>query len=263
MLLEDRIYTRTEAGEQALALPDVAIPAEYRRLLWVVESDTHADVIRGRLRQFPDSLLADWLAELEELGYLSSKLVDPKHKLDIAGLLSKVQPSVDATMFPGDRERIESQARRAGAVLERSGAFLSLERLCNQEPLVKSPNDTTVLVVEDDPDQAALADLRVSMAGYQVRVVSDCKQLLQELRTRPLPDLLLLDVMLPDVSGFEIVASMRRHPKLALVRIVMLSTLASHDYVRQGLVLGADGYITKPYSKKILSDTLREVLGQR
>lgn len=261
MLLENRVYSCTEVGEEALASDDVAIPNDYRRLLWVVEGDTHSDVLRGRLRQYADSLIGDWLSELEELGYLSSKPVTATQNQDFAGLFWTGQSTSETPALAEDLLRINMQATSAGTALERNGAFLSLERLRNREPLARSPSDTTVLIVEDDPDQAALADLRVTMSGYQVRVVNNCKQLLEEFGARPLPDLILLDAMLPDGNGFEILASMRRHPKLALVRIIMLSALASHDYVRQGLALGADGYVTKPYSKTILAATIREVLG--
>jgi DNA-binding response OmpR family regulator len=69
----------------------------------------------------------------------------------------------------------------------------------------------------------------------------------------------LLDVMLPDGNGFEMLTSMRRHPKLALLSVVMLTVLAKSEEVRRGLKLGADGYITKPYSKSVLMDIIRRV----
>jgi len=117
-----------------------------------------------------------------------------------------------------------------------------------------------VLIVEDDPDQAALADLRVSMAGYEVRLARNCKELVQEIRARAIPDVVLLDIMLPDGNGFDVLASIRRHPKLALLPVIMLTALGRSEHVRRGLALGADGYITKPYSKKILTDTISAVL---
>ncbi|MGA7985551.1 MAG: hypothetical protein WCA01_10270, partial [Burkholderiales bacterium] len=67
---QDRIYHRTASGENAFSSGDSAIPSDYRRILRVIEGDTHSDVVRGLLRQFPDALLAEWLAELEELGMI-------------------------------------------------------------------------------------------------------------------------------------------------------------------------------------------------
>lgn len=255
----DRIYNRTASGDEALASDDVAIPSDFRRILAVIEGDTHSDVIRGRLRHFPDALLADWLAELEEIGFVSSVLADPTQDLDFSNLLrATTQGAAVATR--ADVLRTESQARAAETALGRTGAYLSPDRLKQRPSLAKKPNEIEILIVEDDPDQAALADLRVSMAGYEVRLARNCGELVQQIRTRTPPDLVLLDVMLPDGNGFDVLASIRRHPKLALLPVVMLTTLAKPDDVRRGLTMGADGYITKPYSKKILTNTIRAVL---
>jgi len=150
----------------------------------------------------------------------------------------------------------------AGLALEREGVFLSPERLANRTALGKGAAETTVLIVEDDPDQLALADLRVTMAGHRVRVARGCAELIEDLRARELPDLVLLDVMLSDGNGFDILAAMRSHPKLALLAVVMLTVLEDPDNIRHGLDLGADGYVVKPYSKAILAQAIRTVLKQ-
>jgi len=240
-----------------LASSDTAIPSDYRRILRIVERDTHCDVVRGRLRQFADSLLFDWLAELEEIGYVGSRLADYTQDLDFTILLGSKPEGPKAAE---DLWRIETQAQAAGTALERSGAFLSPDRLNNRAPLGKNSGETTVLIVEDDPDQLALADLRVSMAGYRVRAARDRREMIEDLRAQPLPDLVLLDVMLPDGNGFDILFAMRCSGKLAMLPVVMLTVLEGQDDIRRGLELGADGYITKPYSKKILEGTIRAVL---
>ncbi|MSQ62690.1 MAG: response regulator [Betaproteobacteria bacterium] len=114
---------------------------------------------------------------------------------------------------------------------------MAAARLQNREPLAKESSQIVVLLVEDDPDQAALADLRLSMAGYRVRLARNRLETLLELETQPAADVVLLDAVLPDGDGFQILADIRR-----------------------GLDLGADGYITKPYSKDVLVDTIRQVL---
>ena len=82
MSLPDRIYRRTTAGDKMLTSPDRTCPLEHQRILALVDEDTHTDVVRGCLRQFPDALLADWLAEMEELGYLSSRSAEITRNLD-------------------------------------------------------------------------------------------------------------------------------------------------------------------------------------
>ena len=120
-----------------------------------------------------------------------------------------------------------------------------------------------VLLVEDDPDQLALGELRLTMAGYQVRSVDRAKALSRFLREEPRPDLLLLDVMLPDGNGFDILAQLRARPEFAMLPIVLLTVKAELVHIRNGLALGADGYITKPYSKNQLAEVIGRVLKHR
>ncbi len=255
----DRIYHRTAAGDEALASDDVAIPSDYRRILRVIEGSTHAQVIRGRLRHVSDRLLEDWLAELEELGFVSSMAKDITRELDFQSLLEAQRGSRERGPDDSQTMNLEAVTRE----LEEKGAYLADDRIDNRAPLAKKADEIRVLIVEDDPDQAALADLRVSMAGYQVRLARNCAELVNEIRTRDAPDIVLLDIMLPDGNGWDILASLRRHPKLALLPVVMLSALNEQNEISWGLALGADGYVTKPYSKKILTDTIGAVLKHR
>ncbi|HJS37884.1 MAG TPA: response regulator [Burkholderiales bacterium] len=252
-----KLYRRSEAGGAAVESGDVAVPSDYRRILALVSGEMHGDAIRGSLRQYPDALLAEWLDELEELGLLESRpAADITQNLQFAVPGASAQPQPLAE----DAPRIERETRAAGAALSRGGAYLAEDRLKNRAPLAKPPAQTVVLVVDDDPDQLALADLRMTMAGYQVRVADSAQALKDALRAQGLPDILLLDVVLADADGFDILAGMRRHPKLALLPVIMLTAKDDPAEIRRGLALGADGYVTKPYSKNILVETVRRVL---
>jgi len=253
-----RIYKLTDAGRAVSAGQDLSVPADYRRILGVIGTEAHFDVIRGALRRFPDTLLREWLTELEEIGYVVSVEAMTDLDLDFTKLLS--QPAAPVTVTAEDAKRIEEDANAAEAILERSGAWIAEDRLFNRQPAVKPPAETTVLIVEDDPDQLALADLRVTLAGYKVRAAHDAKELLEDFRTKPLPDVLLLDIMLTVGNGFDILANIRKHPALALLPVAMLTAKDDPKEVAKGLALGADAYITKPYSKTILADTIGRVL---
>ena len=117
-----------------------------------------------------------------------------------------------------------------------------------------------MLLVEDDPDQAALAELRLTMAGYQVHSVDRAKALSRYLRQQKRPDLMLLDVMLPDGNGFDILAQLRGRPEFSTLPIVLLTAKTELTDIRNGLALGADGYITKPYSKNQLQEVISVIL---
>ncbi len=257
--MADRSYRITATGKNARASDDTAIPTDYRRLLALIEAKTHFNVIRGRLREYPDQLLKEWLAEIEELGFIETLPAESGEELDFTDHFT-AKLATGTGLLPQDAERLTRVAAEAGTALERSGLFLARERIVNRPTATRTPEQTTVLIVEDDPDQLALADLRVSMAGYAVRVARNAAELLAELRTRQPPDVMLLDVMLPDGNGFDILGKVRSHRKLAMLPVVMLTAKTKGEDIQRGLALGADAYVTKPYSKSVLVDAIRQVL---
>jgi diguanylate cyclase (GGDEF)-like protein len=104
----------------------------------------------------------------------------------------------------------------------------------------------TILVVDDDPDIARFVEVNLRSAGYDVAVASDGEQALQkaaELR----PDLVLLDVMMPRIDGFEVAQRLRRNPQTANTSIIMLTAKALSTDKVLGLTAGADDYIIKPF----------------
>jgi len=115
-----------------------------------------------------------------------------------------------------------------------------------------------ILVVEDDPDIAELVEHHLSRAGYDTSVVGTGNDALEQIRRRP--DLVVLDLMLPGLSGLEICRLMRRDPQTATVPIIMLTARAEEEARVEGLDLGADDYVTKPFSPRELVARLRAVL---
>lgn len=263
MASQGRTFRRTQAGTAAVTKDDRTVPSDYRRILGVVRGDTHSDVIRGCLRQYPDYLLDEWLDEIVELGLLQA--IEPESDpfdLDFTTFLSSGKKP-KAELPAEDMARLEHDAQIAGATLLHRGAFIADGRLKNRPTWTKSRPQTIVFIVEDDPDQLALAGLRLKTAKYSVRVARSTRELVEEMRKDAAIDMLLLDVMLPDGNGFDILAKMRTHPKLALLPIVMLTAKDDPTDIRRGIALGADGYITKPYSKNIVVDTIRQVLKEK
>jgi len=252
------VYYLTPAGKDSLWAKGGAgvLPLEYRRLLALIEFEGHIDVIRGRLRRFPDRLIEEWLRELEELKMVEPGLPGKEEDFTFTGLPVPLLPPLPDE----DSKRLAKAAVVAGATLLRSGSFLADERIANLPPLAKKPAETVILLVEDDPDQMALGQLRLTMAGYKVRSVDRAKALSRFLREEARPDLLLLDVMLPDGNGFDILGQLRARPDFATLPIVLLTVKAELANIRNGLALGADGYITKPYSKNQLAEVIGRVL---
>ena len=249
-----RIYRMSPSGRRAWEKEDATVPAAFRRILGMLDSETHADVVRGYLRRYPDQLIAEWLAELEELGLVESRPDKASHDLDFTGNFKVPQ------LIAEDRRQLEQESRVAGGVLQRKGVYLAAGRLQHRAPSEKAPAETVVLIVEDDPDQLALAQLRVRMAGFAARTADSAAALQAALGHGEPPGVLLLDIMLPDGDGFDILAGLRSNPQLALLPVVMLTVKDSRTDIERGLALGADGYVVKPYSKKLLEDVLSQVL---
>ena len=118
-----------------------------------------------------------------------------------------------------------------------------------------------VIVVEDDPLLARFTQTLLSLSDFDVRVAGNRAEIVAEIRRPPRPDLILLDLVLPDADGFDILARVRQHPVLKDVPVLLLTGRATREAVLQGLALGADGYLTKPFEPDALLHAVRTVLG--
>jgi two-component system, OmpR family, phosphate regulon response regulator PhoB len=116
-----------------------------------------------------------------------------------------------------------------------------------------------VLVVEDEDNIAIALDYLMTREGYDHDRIATGGVALDHIR-RTHPDLVLLDVMLPEVSGFEICQSVRLDPSLSDVKILMMTARGSAIERRKGLALGADGFIAKPFELKELREEVRRLL---
>jgi DNA-binding response OmpR family regulator len=118
---------------------------------------------------------------------------------------------------------------------------------------------TKILVVDDEPDALELIEVNLKGAGFDVLSAANGRQALEKARAT-LPALVLLDVMLPEVDGLEVCKSLRRDPKTASIPIIMLTARAAEIDRVVGLELGADDYITKPFSPRELILRVKNLL---
>ena len=126
--------------------------------------------------------------------------------------------------------------------------------------MAERPPRRCVLIVEDDDNIAPALEYVISREGLdQDRVGNgaDAVRRIRDLR----PDLVLLDVMLPEVSGYEICRTVRQDKSLGNVKILMMTARGSTTERRKGLALGADGFISKPFELNELRNEVRRLLG--
>jgi len=116
-----------------------------------------------------------------------------------------------------------------------------------------------ILVVDDEPDLLELVRVNLDQSGYAVETAASGSEALARLRRAP-PDLVVLDLMLPDVSGTEICRQLRADPDLARLPVIMLTAKSDEVDRVVGLELGADDYVTKPFSPRELVLRVRAVL---
>ena len=118
----------------------------------------------------------------------------------------------------------------------------------------------TVLVVEDEPNIVLSLEYVIKKAGYEVRVARDGEEALKAVEEAA-PDLILLDVMIPKRDGYDVCQTIRANPAWNDVNIIMLTARGREVEREKGLALGADAYLTKPFSTRELTDRLTRVLG--
>jgi two-component system alkaline phosphatase synthesis response regulator PhoP len=117
----------------------------------------------------------------------------------------------------------------------------------------------SVLVVDDEASIVLSLEFLMKQAGYRVRTANDGEAALAAIADDP-PDLILLDAMMPKRDGFDVCQTVRANPDLSNVRIIML-TAKGRDVERdKGLALGADDYITKPFSTREVVDRVKHLL---
>jgi len=118
---------------------------------------------------------------------------------------------------------------------------------------------TKILVIDDEPDAVELVEFNLRSAGYEVVTAADGAEALKKARAHS-PDLVVLDVMLPEVDGLEVCKILRRDPATSGIPLIMLTAKAAEIDRVLGLELGADDYITKPFSPRELVLRIKNLL---
>ena len=118
-----------------------------------------------------------------------------------------------------------------------------------------------VLVADDEPNIVISLEYLLKREGYTVTVAKDGQEALDAIALER-PDLVLLDVMMPRKSGFEVCQAVRANEALQSIKLLMLTAKGRDTDVAKGLALGADGYMTKPFSTRELVSKVAQMLGR-
>lgn len=155
----------------------------------------------------------------------------------------------------------DAEADACTASLKRSNYYVRIAHRRSHVRERAARERLIAVVVDDEPQLAQFLSHLLGFEGFDVRVAGSRDEVVREFRRKPKPDLVLLDVMLPDVDGFVILSGIRSHPVLMDVPVIMLTAKSNRESVLKGLAGGADGYVTKPVEPDALILAIRTVIG--
>jgi DNA-binding response OmpR family regulator len=124
---------------------------------------------------------------------------------------------------------------------------------------IKNGMSKKILIVDDEPNIVISLEFLMRREGYEVLVARNGEEAMRHMQEKR-PDLVLLDIMMPKINGFEVCRQIRAHPDLSAVRIIMLTAKGRSAEIEKGLGMGADGYITKPFSTRDLVFQVKKLL---
>jgi CheY-like chemotaxis protein len=116
-----------------------------------------------------------------------------------------------------------------------------------------------ILIVDDEPNIIIPLQFLMEKCGYHVLVAQSGEEALESV-SKNRPDLILLDIMLPGIDGYEVCEILRLHPEWKHIKIIFLTAKGRDVDIAKGMVLGADEYITKPFSNKQITDSVKKLL---
>jgi two-component system, OmpR family, response regulator len=249
------VYVPTFKGNNELQASGTGLAALPLKLLVQIDGRATIGEIRARMKDVADD--AQFAAAVQQL--VAGNYVD------LASNLMTVSPdfieffsSAPAQPSDGALDQAQSAASTGITTLQRHGYFV---RIAMRGSAAAREGQLKVLVVEDDETLAKFLRKYMELEGFAATTAGNRAEIITGLRQQPPPDLVLLDVMLPDADGFNVLLKMREHPVLKTVPVLMLTAKATRESVLRGLASGANGYITKPFQPEALISAVKTVLG--
>ena len=248
------VFTLSPHGHAELKSAGTSLSARELEILVLVDGRASVAQIAKSARGFAPGEVADAL----------QRLVD-RHLIASTRQLGSLETEfLNVTIPPGlfaDANAADPEAEQGVSSLQQKGYYVRIARRAAQKRAVQAGWRPTILVVDDDPDLQKLIRTYFRLEGLDTREAATLAEITAALRKPPMPDLVLLDVGLPDADGFDILARMRQHALLKSMPVIMITAQATRAAVLKGLQAGADGYITKPFEPDCVVTAVKEVLG--
>lgn len=250
-----QIYSTTGKGLVELKTGTANLSPFQAKVLALIDGASSIAAIASRLneanaaQQLPQALEA--LVKLELIHVFDDEISEEIGNSSL--------PEIEVLeLSPTESVQAWAEAQRGTRELEEKGFYSPpASRHASHEA---GANVNHILIVEDDATTAEVLNFLLTENGFQAVAVADGDAAWAELQKRPLPDVVLLDVMLPGRDGFEILAQIRNTPHLKSLPVIMVTSQIKDEYVMRGLREGADGYVFKPFKWETLHACIKNVL---
>lgn len=252
------IYTATPKATTELMSGSTQLSVAALQLLVLFDGKLAISEVAGLAQGISHRELAETVSTLLRQGYIELKQPGKDIDLDF-GIFLSASPA--APMSEAALEKAGAETDRAADSLRQKGYYVNIARRAGQRKSPESGTRYSVLVIEDDKDFQNVLKFLLKFEEFEPRSATNRSEIVAALRTLPSPDVILLDVDLPDINGFDVLTRIRQHPILKSIRVIMLTGQSTRLDVFRGLAAGADGYITKPFEHDILMTGIRAVLG--
>ena len=277
------VFSKTREGIDAQFDPRAPLSAAFKRLLTAVDGKLSLSQLQEK---FPHLSIGDinmWASELARMRFIEpvaqfaptvtntyaydgyiEMTADPEFKAAASEVGKWMKANIKSAAKTADDDMAKTsqmaviEAQSTINTINQSGFFMQ-----PPEAAASAGKKHLVLIVEDDPIQLALLKTIVTKEGHETAIARNRAEVLAALNRLPYPDLLLLDVQLPDVDGFMILEKAKQHPALKASRVVMVTARTERADIAKGVLLGADGYITKPYRPATMTAAIRQALGMQ
>lgn len=252
------VFSLTGSGRTELHGSQTGLAREALKVLVLIDGKASvAQVVRSMPGMSPEAVRAT-LAELLAGGFVAKGNDGPAY--------GGIDPGDFFTVTSADTafaaELMGSGELAAGvSSLQDTGYFVSIARRAEGAPTRPAGARPVAVVVEDDPDLGKLLRTYLKLEGIDTILASNRAEVGAAFKRPSAPDLVLLDVQLPDLDGFDILGRIRQHPLLKTVPVIMLTGEATRGAVLKGIHGGADGYVTKPFQIDVVMKAVKTVLG--
>ena len=250
MINSEDVYFVTELGKSELNAAGTSLSRLKLGLLVLIDGKATVSQVQASAGTLSPDAVLEILDGLLRTEHIALQL------FDMGDLFSASAPQQLNGEMPS-----ESAIEGGISTLRKDGYVVRIARRPPGERKPVLDKKLTVMVVEDEQQLADNMRVVLTHAGFIARVAANREQIVAAFRQPPLPDLVLLDVMLPDADGFEVLAKIRQNPMLREVPVIMVTGTATREAVLKGLLGEANGYITKPFQISVLVKAVKTVLG--